>query len=328
MTFMEKSAMELLLKCGIHRFPVDAEQIARELDYNLVDYQSGAQLIESAGLDYMYIYEGFSAKIGKKYYIFFKEGLSRERKNWIIAHEIAHIKHHLVSAGLIGRAEGQKEKQLLEQEAETFAKALLAPLYVLTHMKIVEPADIERITGLEPDKAQEVFLDLSEYEAERKERLLQNRVSKQFHVKRRHRFPWQVLLPLCICLLAVGIFRGSRLRQSGGGRRFTSGRRRYSDRWSGRLCRNIRRNLLLDDRRRGVSSLPRLSGAEDFDRLALQRHGRGGADDQIPAVPLLRKAVAAARGLPFGGGDVRFLKPGRICKKRSAFSSDLFLRVF
>lgn len=206
MTFMEKSAMELLLKCGIHRFPVDAEQIARELDYNLVDYQSGAQLIESAGLDYMYIYEGFSAKIGKKYYIFFKEGLSRERKNWIIAHEIAHIKHHLVSAGLIGRAEGQKEKQLLEQEAETFAKALLASLYVLTHMKIVEPADIERITGLEPDKAQEVFLDLSEYEAERKERLLQNRVSKQFHVKRRHRFPWQVLLPLCICLLAVGIF--------------------------------------------------------------------------------------------------------------------------
>lgn len=207
MTFMEKSALELLIKCGVYRFPVDAAAIAQDLNYNLVDYEKGMALIASAGLESMCIYDGFSAKIGEKCYIFLKKDLCKEKRNWIIAHEIAHIRHHLVSEGLIGHSINQEENQLLEQEAEVFAKSLLAPLYALANMKIVEPADIEQITGLASDKAREVFFDLSEYEARQKELLLQSRIRKQFRLNRRRiHISWlTILLLLCICMLSICI---------------------------------------------------------------------------------------------------------------------------
>ena len=203
MTFMEKSALELLLKCGVGQFPVDAAQIARDLNYNLVDYQKGASLIATAGLESMYMYAGFSAKIGEKYYIFFEEKLNREKKNWIIAHEIAHIRHHFVSEGLIGHSTNGEENQILEREAEDFAKSLLAPLYALTDMKIVDPTDIERITGLDPDKAREVFFDLSEYEMRQEELLLQSRVCKQFHTNRNRLIRLRIAALLLLCVLVI-----------------------------------------------------------------------------------------------------------------------------
>ena len=119
-------------------FPVMAQDIARALHITLVpysdlspeDYEKAMQ--ESEDGYSFYDYEpGTDILV---YYIHYNDDKPRHRKKWTICHEIGHIR--------LGHHDGNLSYEEAEQEANYFAKYLLAPYPMVQICGCEDPWDV------------------------------------------------------------------------------------------------------------------------------------------------------------------------------------------
>lgn len=148
--------------------PIDVHKIARHCGYNVRNYSACKALIKRLSLDELVTkYRSVSFMYDNAYYILLSDSLTKDEERKLIAHEIGHIKlHSLNRCGVVGHGDGVCDTVARENEADTFALHLLAPLPLLCEQKIKDPSCIKDLTGLSLVDCRTVFESLREYRYE------------------------------------------------------------------------------------------------------------------------------------------------------------------
>ena len=150
---------EIYRLSGTRRLPVDPVEIARALDFKVVDYKAAAELFD---IDIRGLYSrcplGFSFKEDETLCIALNENACGEqRRRFTAAHELAHC-----VLGHLNDSEPFSKRQ--EREADRFAARLLAPLVVLHECNVRSAKEIARICGISNQAAENRLTELAERE--------------------------------------------------------------------------------------------------------------------------------------------------------------------
>jgi hypothetical protein len=131
-------ALAVLEDAGISCFPVNLYKIEQQYK-NLLTLRSYKSFMANKGIsredcfNYFGSEDGAAVSIGNKYIIFYNEQRSKRRIRFTIAHEMGHVflDHHDKYKKTILKRDGVGEKlyDLLEKEANCFARNLLCPAY-------------------------------------------------------------------------------------------------------------------------------------------------------------------------------------------------------
>lgn len=176
MNHVEKLAYETISNCKIDKLPVNARQIAKQNGYCVLTYDRAASLIKKLGLtEYAETHDGFSLKHSGQFYILLSDRLTKENEQFVIGHEMGHIKQHYVSDDCVL---GGSEQQ--EAEADEFARCLLAPLPVLHNLNINDVEDIRNYTGLNLKDAKTTLDNLLSYSDDYCALITQKEIERNF----------------------------------------------------------------------------------------------------------------------------------------------------
>lgn len=157
-----QKAYEVLVKQGIHAFPIDPFAILQELEeschiYSWTDLREATQVEDPFSLKKLDIQAKTHIIRGDQdYMIVYDEKALAQRVRWTVAHEIGHIVlGHLTDYENTGHTEKltKDEYQTLEVEAHWFAGILLAPHAVLRNYEIYRPEDIAQICQISMEAA-------------------------------------------------------------------------------------------------------------------------------------------------------------------------------
>ncbi len=162
---IEFKANNLLDSTDCRNLPIDVYQLALRLRYNVKNYSACKALIRTLSAeDIVKKYPSISFTYNGVYYILLSDNLTRDEERKLIAHEIGHIQLHELHGLDISRFQRSPlYNQHQENEANTFALYLLAPLSLLDEHKIKHPSAIKELTGLCINDCSIVFNWLQDY---------------------------------------------------------------------------------------------------------------------------------------------------------------------
>ena len=193
---------DFILANGIHTLPLGIEELAQmcsSLGYKLISYSEGQEIIKALDAEDLAKYGAFTHRSQKANIVFFNEQLSTGLRNFVIAHEIGHIvlKHNYT--GNIGYSKANTRQ---EQEANTFAFQLLAPLCILHTLSIKSVREIQSETLLDKDLARVVKKRLNTYSDEPRSEEMKIAYGIRL-VKRKKSFAPLIIPVLITCALAT-----------------------------------------------------------------------------------------------------------------------------
>lgn len=175
---------EYILKNEIKTLPIKIDLLSsllKDKGFSLLSYQQAQPIIEKLNLERYTELKAFTYinRDGIKL-VLYKDDLSISERNFAIAHELGHIVLEHIPIGICGMIEKQDIVQ--ENEADTFAYQLLAPLCILKQLKLTTVSAIENETLLNGIYADTVFLKLHGYE----DTYYKKELLKQFSSVRKH----------------------------------------------------------------------------------------------------------------------------------------------
>lgn len=153
---MQGREWDILLSVNAKCLPVAINDICRALGIIALSYEGGEKLIRENGLSEYLENDAFTAKIQGRLLIFYKKGLALEEKRCAVMHEISHIVcGHTVTESSVfdgiattwNKVSG-RELDIVEEAAEAFSSAVLAPACVLWALKIHKASEIEKLCSI------------------------------------------------------------------------------------------------------------------------------------------------------------------------------------
>lgn len=141
-------AWHILLDSGVDILPVDLGAIAANKGWALLSYQQHAAalaMIDKAELRKQR--EGFSCEVAGRAIVCYGEVENKGRMRWTIAHEFGHLalRH---SAAVV---------ENYEQEANMFARRLLAPMGVLRACEVQDQREIAELCAISAQAAEYAY---------------------------------------------------------------------------------------------------------------------------------------------------------------------------
>jgi Zn-dependent peptidase ImmA (M78 family) len=149
-------ANDFILEHNIHSLPLkidDLSGICNELGYELIAYQEAQELFKQSKMHDFEKFPAFTVRNGDCKIVLFDSTQSTGTRIFAIAHEIGHIVLQHNYCGVVGFS-GADSSQ--EQEANTFAYQLIAPICVLQALNISTVGEIQRETLLDAKRAKQV----------------------------------------------------------------------------------------------------------------------------------------------------------------------------
>lgn len=166
MVEIQQLAYDFLLQAHIGKLKLtmaDFTQMCKRMDYTLLSYVQGREIIESFHLKGNMRYNGFAFVSGGHKMIFYKDALAYHEKLFTIAHEIGHIFLGHMYTGTKPRAAAEGWSDAQEQEADTFAYYLIAPPCILQACHVTTPAQLTQLTYLKNQRCAQAFMNLCNY---------------------------------------------------------------------------------------------------------------------------------------------------------------------
>lgn len=209
----KQEARSFLLEHKVRRLPVDIKAIVKYLGIVLLSYDAAGAVIKELGLMEYCSYPSFSIHTKRGNYIFYDASLCPEALRFCIAHELGHFRLHFSEEGIHGFASTIEEQQRMEEEANEFARNVLAPLPLLDALEVRSAEDVETKTGLNREEARVVYRALCNYRSVQKTSRECKKLSIQFGFMtvqaklKKHRTLFAVLLTLVICLVTILLFK-------------------------------------------------------------------------------------------------------------------------
>ena len=118
------AAWQCLLDNRINALPVPVFDIARQNGIRTGTYAENVGFLRRHRLESLTEQDGFSLRVGNRFLILFRDGMSPGRTRFTVAHELGHI--------FLGHLFPTVERDgTLEHQANVFASRLLAPACVL-----------------------------------------------------------------------------------------------------------------------------------------------------------------------------------------------------
>lgn len=184
-------AYKFILKEEISELPITFDRIVQIADKNgwaISSYSESKQFFENFkkrhGIDllaYAETKDAFTITNLSVPAIFYRDELGNFQKIYALLHEVGHIYiQHTSSGGVLGLDKDSTVTAQQEQEANTFAREVCAPLPVLKKSHIHSVQEIERAGLLKKDHAIMQFVDLSESLKDYYDTQIENEVSRQF----------------------------------------------------------------------------------------------------------------------------------------------------
>ena len=156
---VKNKVLALVVDLHISCLPIDLDQVMNGLLVKPLSFS----VAQSRGVIIPPGIEGFTVIRQKpnarpQYLLVYQDDTSFERLRWTLAHEIGHI--------VLGHMEkiSTKSGELMEAEANYFAKELLMPLPVLARIGARSAADIGRVCGVSYEAAQIRARDFERYD--------------------------------------------------------------------------------------------------------------------------------------------------------------------
>lgn len=153
-------ALKTLLDQNITSFPIDWGVIKRILiseKWELVPFRNDETILRDLlplGFTEIPSSIAFSICLDGLKQIYFNENLSATERVAAVAHEIGHIKlEHITDTGILGKSTDSALNALQEQEANDFARELLAPVCILRNLGVKTISDIQKITNISTEDA-------------------------------------------------------------------------------------------------------------------------------------------------------------------------------
>lgn len=202
----------MLIENGVRSLPVNMLNItSKNHDWLIQSYSESGSIIQRLNLgEYLKENKGLSLKESdNNHIIIYDDGLSFMERNFVIAHEAAHIiLGHSTMGRILGKSKDQATESRQESEADAFAAYLLAPASVLLKAGIFSSERIKTATAVSDahllEKANEI--------ATLKETSLspaESRLCKQFRSyilrQRLQRYKKYVLILLICGIIIAGI---------------------------------------------------------------------------------------------------------------------------
>lgn len=178
---IESVAISILIETGEFKLPINVIQVAEKMHCKVIPYAEAKEFIELAQLEeYCKTHDSVSLASGDGYIILYSGNISFEKKLFVIAHELGHIRMHVQEAGLVFGESADPVEQNKQEEANAFARALLAPVAVLYKSGIHTPEQIERVTRLGKEEAQKVAGKIASMKALKEGDIITARLCEQF----------------------------------------------------------------------------------------------------------------------------------------------------
>ena len=182
MKSVQEHAQDFQIEMGIHDLPVPIGKlkwIARKLGYEVTTYEDAITVIESLGLSHLMSQSSFAHwdYVQQHGTIYVADDLQEDDLRYALAHELGHIMLHF--SGRSGRAvqlpSNPEAKKQLEEEADEFARAILAPASVLLNIGATMPDQIEDITGVPHSESYKVYIDVNQHRNKLADKIYQDK---------------------------------------------------------------------------------------------------------------------------------------------------------
>lgn len=153
--YISRLCAEYALANGLYELPIKfakVKELVEKEGYELISYNqiaaSGDKVIHLFQLDKYAHKLAYTVCAGGVKAICYADKLSYAVRNFVLMHEIGHIKLDHVSYGVAGKSATPELGNEQEAEADAFAYYLLAPPHILAANDISSVPDIERATLL------------------------------------------------------------------------------------------------------------------------------------------------------------------------------------
>lgn len=206
--FMRENAINLPVEFS------DIQRIAARNKWLLIDYNEAPEVMRHlklpSGFDLkneMASRKGFTMFQGKELVIFYNNKLSYEERIITILHEFGHIYLQHSCCGILGRDASERITKIQEEEAETFAIEVMAPLPILKKCGISRAEDIENMGLISGANAKTQFSDMKSNSDEIPEpHEIYNDFVQKYRSEKKNRikkklFPFVVAGIIGICIL-------------------------------------------------------------------------------------------------------------------------------
>ena len=136
-------AWRVLLRENVRELPVDVLELCRRMRIDVREY---VDELPDRG-------DGFSCIVKGKAFVFVRQGQSRQRCRFTIAHELGHILlGHVGRFELVNREPSSGDNPV-EQAANVFAARLLAPACVLWGCRVSSAVELAKLCDISPTAA-------------------------------------------------------------------------------------------------------------------------------------------------------------------------------
>ena len=148
---------QALIRSGASALPVNVSAVSDHFGIKLVDYNTFSRVYKLTREELCRVSPGgFSLVEEGRFICVLNSGLCcSARRKWTAAHEIGHV----LSGHISGAPAKHSARQ--EQEADSFAAELLAPLTVLHFCGVSSALEIERLCGISREAAEYRFRELT-----------------------------------------------------------------------------------------------------------------------------------------------------------------------
>ena len=146
--FIKEIAEDTIEDVGMDSFPIDVFKMAELLKIPLIKYSEFP--LKKRKILLKKSEDGFSFPTENGYLIYYNDKKPATRQRFTILHEIGHVQleHH---------GDSSKSEEQKEQEANYFARCLIAPLAIIHLIGVRSPQDIAEIFKISWDCAERIF---------------------------------------------------------------------------------------------------------------------------------------------------------------------------
>ncbi len=151
---VRNASWQLLIDFNVKSLPVKIGDILNELEITFVSYEYGSDYIKKLGYkELSEVSDGFSVFYNGQFIIFYNDTRTKQRKRFVLAHELGHILLNHFENGNRNFTDEQ------EEQANIFASRLLAPACVLHELRLFTKEEIAMTC--------DVSLEFAEYRLKR-----------------------------------------------------------------------------------------------------------------------------------------------------------------
>lgn len=147
------NSIELLLKLGCHKLPVNTIEIIKKSNILLIPYSDfcKSKNVKKSVL-FNISYDGFSTKYNDKYTIFYNDEIkSKGRINWTLTHELIHIYSGHLEKDFVSSF--SKLDKYVDYQTIKF----LCPVIILKECDISSPKEIQKLCNVSLSVSQNAY---------------------------------------------------------------------------------------------------------------------------------------------------------------------------